>query len=353
MIADASTAPAARAAIAGVTRRDLLIAAAGLMLAGCATDRSAGGTTATPPAARTLEHKYGTTEVSGNPERVVTVGLTEQDYVLALGVAPVGVREWFGEQPGALWPWARERLGDAPLPDVLPVDPLNYEQIAALEPDLILGINSGLTDQEYRTLSGIAPTVAQPNGYADFGAPWQEITRSVGDALGRADQAQELIPGIEARFEQARADHPQFDGATGLLAAIVEDGSYYIYAEGPAPRFLTDLGLQLPPAAAELFSGEDRPPVPISTEQLGILEADVLVLGLYGADRDTVAADPLYQQLTVARTGRDILLPQTSLANGALTFGSVLSLPVALDELLPRIAAAIDGDPATPVAPVP
>ncbi len=61
------------------------------------------------------------------------MGLTEQDYLLALGVAPVGVREWFGEYPGALWPWAREALRDEPLPEVLPVDELNFEQISTLD----------------------------------------------------------------------------------------------------------------------------------------------------------------------------------------------------------------------------
>lgn len=94
------------------------------MLAGCAG--SAAPTDPTAPAGdtRTITH--------GTPQRVGTIGLTEQDYVLALGVVPVGVLEWFGEQPGALWPWAARAAGDAPTPEVLPVLELNYQQIAAL-----------------------------------------------------------------------------------------------------------------------------------------------------------------------------------------------------------------------------
>lgn len=333
-----------------LTRRGFLVGgAATLLLAGCSGGEE-GGEEAFGRM-RTIGHKYGTTEISETPERIVTVGLTEQDYVLALGVTPVGAREWFGGYPGALWPWAREEIGDDPMPEVLPVEDLNFEQIAALGTDLILGVNSGLTEQEYETLSEIAPTVAQANGYADFGAPWQEITRTVGRALGREEQAEGLIPAIEARFEQARAEHPEFEGATGLLAAIVNDGSFYIYAEGPAPRFLISLGLELPPAAAELFTGDDRAPVQISRERLDVLEADVLVLGLYGADKARLADDPIYQALDVAREGRDILLPELSLANGALSFGSVSSLPIALDEMAPRLAAAIDGNPETEVSP--
>ena len=61
----------------------------------------------------TIEHAFGTTEVPSAPERIVTVGLTEQDSVLALGMTPVGVTEWYGEQPYATWPWAQDELGDA------------------------------------------------------------------------------------------------------------------------------------------------------------------------------------------------------------------------------------------------
>jgi iron-siderophore transport system substrate-binding protein len=58
----------------------------------------------------TIEHKYGTTEIAEPPERVVTVGLTDQDAVLALGVVPVGTTEWYGEHPSAIWPWAQDEL---------------------------------------------------------------------------------------------------------------------------------------------------------------------------------------------------------------------------------------------------
>lgn len=317
----------------------------GAVLAGCA-----GGTAPTAPAgdARTITHKLGTTEITGTPQRVVTIGLTEQDYALALGVVPVGVREWFGEQPGALWPWATGAAGGAATPEVLPVLELSYEQIAALAPDLILGVNYTMTPDEYATLTAIAPTVGPPTEYADYGAPWQTINEVVGTALGRSAEAAALVAPIEQQFADLRSTIPA--GRTALLAALLEDGTYYIYAEGPAPSFLRDIGLALPPAAEALFTGENRPPVALSPEQLGVLEADVLVLGLYGADAATgVVTDPVFQNLRVAQEGRAVLLPEVSETNGALSFGSVLSLPVTLQEMTPRLTAALDGDPATAV----
>src|SRR4051794_23558711 len=70
----------------------------------------------------TIKNKYGDTVVERAPKRVVTVGLVEQDALLALGVVPVATTEWFGEKPGALFPWAKARLGDhdnAAVPQVL------------------------------------------------------------------------------------------------------------------------------------------------------------------------------------------------------------------------------------------
>lgn len=337
-----------------LTRRHLLGGAGTVLLAtACGPAREpASGPGSSRGFPVTIRHKYGSTEVPAEPRRVVTVGLTEQDYVLALGIAPVAAREWFGDQPGALWPWAREALGRRPVPTTLARSRLDLEQIAALAPDLVIGMNSGLTRQEYDTLSRLAPTLAQPGEHSDYGVPWQELTRTIGRATGRAKRADGLVRDIERRFERARAEHPEFHGATGLLATSIE-GSVHAYAAGPAPRFLRSLGFGLPPAAAELFPDEnDRDPVQLSLERLRALEADALLLGIYGSEATSITGNPLYQRLDVAREGRDIVLPKMSRINGALSFGSALSLPTALDEVVPRLARAVDGDPATEPAPV-
>ncbi|WP_245646263.1 ABC transporter substrate-binding protein [Nocardiopsis trehalosi] len=338
-------------AVERVSRRSVLLGAGGvaaLAAVGCGPAQE--GPAAEGPA-RTVAHRYGETEVSGSPSRVVTVGLTEQDYVLALGVAPVGVREWFGGHEGALWPWAREALGGEAVPEVLPVDALNYEQVAALEPDLILGVNSGLTREEYDLLAAIAPTIAQPDEYADFGAPWQEVMRVVGVALGREDDAEAIVADIEERFERVRADHPEFAESTALLASSIE-GEAFAYAEGPAPGFLVQLGFELPEDAAALFTDANRAPQQVSLEEVEVLQADVLLMGVYGADGSGVLEEGVFTALDVSREGRVLAMPEMSRLNGALSFGSVLSLPYALEEMEPRLVALLDGDPETEADPV-
>ena len=76
-----------------------------------------------------------------------------------------------------------------------------------------------------------------------------------------------------------------------------------------------------------------------------LLEADVLVLGLNGGAA-AVLGDPVFANLDIARPGRVIMLPEVSRTAAAMTFGSALNLQAALTETVPRLAAALDGDPA-------
>jgi iron complex transport system substrate-binding protein len=173
--------------------------------------------------------------------------------VLALGVTPVAVREWFEERPYATWVWAQDELGDAE-PEVLSSTELNFERITALEPDLILGVTSGITRDEYETLSEIAPTVGQSGAYVDYGVPWQEeATRTTGRALGRERRAEEDVSEVEGRFQETRAEHQEFENATGVVALYGENGSFSAYGpEDTRGRFMSALGFELPDEIAEL-----------------------------------------------------------------------------------------------------
>lgn len=100
-----------------IHRRDILIGAgAALFLAACGGDAQPD---AAPPAAPvdggafpvTVEHRYGSTTIPSESQRVVTVGLVDHDAVLALGTVPVGITayEVSTEQRHGVWPWAHDR----------------------------------------------------------------------------------------------------------------------------------------------------------------------------------------------------------------------------------------------------
>ena len=337
-------------------RRGALAAAAGLtlLLAGCAstddTTPSASGSSAAAGAFPvTVDHKFGRTTIESEPRRIVVVGLVEQDALLSVGVVPVATTEWFGKQPGAIWPWATGRLGGAAEPAVLTnTDGIQFEKVAALRPDLILGLYSGLTDQDYRTLSKIAPTIAQPPGTVDYGASWQDVTRTVGKAVGRSARADQVVGEVQAKIAAVRAAHPEFAGRTALMATTYQ--GYYVYGPQDARgRLLTDLGFRLPDGLAAV-TGKDFG-ANLSKERTDLLDTDVLIWLVtdYAKDRAKIQADPLYAKLKVKGGGRDIFLEDGELEGAATSFVTVLSLPFLLDKLGPQLAAAVDGDPATAV----
>jgi iron complex transport system substrate-binding protein len=121
----------------------------------------------------TVTHLFGETVIKQPPKRVVSAGYTEQDDLLAVGVVPVAVTNWFGDQPFAVWPWAQPKLGGAQ-PVVLNLDNgIPVDQIAGLKPDLIVAVNAGLDADTYQKLTAIAPTIAQSDGDAFF-EPWKD-----------------------------------------------------------------------------------------------------------------------------------------------------------------------------------
>lgn len=294
----------------------------------------------------TIEHKFGRTEIAKRPDRIVTVGLTDHDALLALGVAPVGVTEWFGKQPYATWPWAQGLLGSAQ-PEILgDSSTIAFEKIAALKPDVILALFSGITQEDYALLTKIAPTVAQPGNVVDYGIPWQELTRTVGRVVGKLAQADTLIADVEARMAKVRSEHPEFAGASSVVATPYE-GIYIYGREDVRGRFLSSLGFKLPEGIEAItgteFGGN------LSMERADLLDVDVIIW-LDPKESSGPLGGPVYQGLKVHTEGREVFLDSYNDPLGAATsFVSVLSLPFLLDGLTPQLAAAIDGDPSTVV----
>ncbi|GII57152.1 ABC transporter substrate-binding protein [Planotetraspora thailandica] len=314
---------------------------------GPATPGSPSGSSAFPV---TIPNKFGETTITAEPQRIVTVGLTDQDAVLALGKVPVATTEWIGKYKGAIGPWAAGKLGGASVPTVLTDTGTGpqVEKIAALRPDLILALYSGLTKEQYQLLSKIAPVVAQPSQHADYGIPWQEQTETIGKALGKSSQAAELVAGVEARFSAAKAEHPAFAGASAVMATPYE-GIFVYGGQDNRSRVLTSLGFTLP-AGLDAVVGDEFG-ANISKERTDLLDTDAIVwiVSDPATDEAKLHAEKLYGDLNVVKQGREVYVKETGDYGNAVSFVSVLSLPYTLDRLVPQLAAAVDGDPATPV----
>lgn len=287
----------------------------------------------------TIGHKYGSTEITARPTRVVAVGLTDQEPLLALGVKPVGVVDWFEERPFGSWPWSKDLWAGVEPEIVGERGELNFEKIAGLRPDLILAVYSDLTQEQYDTLSKIAPTVAQSPDHDDFATPWKEMTRTVGQAVGLEGRADELIAAIDQKFAAARKANPDFEGKTAAVVDPYEPGKYAVFAPtDPRSVFLGEIGFKVPEEIGTLAGSEFA--AEIGSERLDLVDVDRLLFVTSAPDAEaTVNADPVYSRLAVAREGRALFVPyETPPVGTALTFNTVLSIPYALDQLVPLIA---------------
>jgi iron-siderophore transport system substrate-binding protein len=322
----------------------LLVLVAALVMTACGrsdTATPAGAPSGEAPAPGfpvTITHALGSTTINSEPKRVVTIGWSDQDPVLALGVTPVGTTEWFNEQPGAIFPWARAAAGDTKPEIIATAGEINYEKVAAVQPDLILALYEGLDQTKYDTLSRIAPTVAHSPDFDPFGATWQDMTLTTGRALGREQQAKDLITDVEARFAKIRAEHPEWAEQTMLVMATVSEGSYQVFSpQDPKARFFADLGFETTPP---WISGRVQDNLAtVSAEEFKLLDVDRLA---WTSDPDTLAQledDPIYNRLDVVRDGRVSYLDYTELPfpGAAISFNSVLSIPYALDLVVPEL----------------
>jgi iron complex transport system substrate-binding protein len=337
-------------------RGGALLLALALLAGACSSGDDAGGSAADTTAGAgaggpeegafpvTVEHRYGETTIEGPAQRVVSVGFTDQDPLLALGVVPVGILDWYGDQPYGVWPWAQDLLGDA-RPEALASDTINFEAIAALRPDLIIGVSSGMTQEQYDRLSQIAPTVAQSARYPDYQGPWQEQTRTIGRAVGKPTLAEELVAEVEGDIAAAAAAHPELEGVEATMSFVLDEDEIGAYASGDSrSRLLTDLGMVIPARIDELAG--DQFYASFSVEQMQLLDNDLIVwVTSEPAIIDQIKANGLRQQLRAVQEGREVFL--TVEQAGAASFSSVLSLPYLLETFVPELAAAVDGDPAT------
>jgi iron complex transport system substrate-binding protein len=280
----------------------------------------------------TVKHIFGETKIPAPPKRVVSAGFTEQDDLLAVGVVPIAVTDWFGSEPFGVWPWAQPKLGGA-RPVVLNLnDGIQVDQIASLKPDLIVATNAGLDQDTYNKLSAIAPTIAQSGADAFF-EPWKDQATAIGQAVFKADDMAKLIAGVDEKFAGVGKNNPQFAGKKVLLlgGTYFED-SVRITTPGWRTDFLTNMGFTIPDAGGDLVPRE---------KMASLLDsADVLIWTTESDDeRAALLADPIVAKLRTTVQNRNVFTSK-DLA-GAIAFASTLSYPVVADQLPPLIAKAL------------
>jgi iron complex transport system substrate-binding protein len=334
------------------TLRTLLAAPAALVLAAAlaacgGTDTPEAGTTDAGDGgafeAVTIEHAFGSAEITEQPQRVVTWGWGSTDAVIALGVVPVGIPKLvYGADEEGYMPWTKDALEEAggEAPTLLADEGAPpFEAIDELEPDLILAQYSGITEADYDKLSQIAPTVAYPD--EPWATPWREVVTTTGEALGLSAEADELLEGIEAEVAEAAAAHPQFEGRT-IAAVALDPTTYYVYtAADPRVEFLEDLGFTVAPSVSELDTGEATFYYTLSGELVDQLTSDVLLS--YSATEDDVQRQqdaPELQTMPQFQSGAVAYVVGESVIS-SVSPPTALSLTWGLDEFVSALDEAV------------
>lgn len=292
----------------------------------------------------TIEHAFGKTPIESEPTRVATLGWTDQDHVLALGVVPVGATKltWGGNDAGSS-DWF-----DAELEELGGEAPVRYDdadgapvaEVAKLAPDLILATNSGLTEKEYDKLSEIAPVVAYPE--APWVTPWRDSFEMVAKALGRTELAEELLEETEAEIAAAQEEFGQLQGTSFLFASVdpTDLSQVGLYGrEDPRVRILEDFGLEVSDVVDDVVD-EGQFYGMISSEKASTLTADLLVT--YAETPDDVAAlrkHPLVGRIPALEAGH-VHAEVDKHVGLAVTNPSPLSIPFVVEQFLPSLADA-------------
>jgi iron complex transport system substrate-binding protein len=322
-----------------------LLVAALLVTAGCgdsgsSDEASAPAKTTASSFPVTVEQKLGPVTIDAEPKRVVALDFPSADAVIALGVVPVGMYD-VSYVKGGVQEWTKTALGTKPVPKLIATDAgFPMEKIAALRPDVIVATNTyPLISESWKELNRIAPVVGHVQGPGVD--TWQQGVRQVAKALGRQERGEEVVTATERVVSEAARQHPEFaDKKINFFNYVAGDGLYVISDEDDVSiKFLTGLGFAgLPPATTRMRSQDGR--APVSPERYDLLDADLIL----GTSPDPKALDALADQklfAAVPAVRRGAYVPMGIGPATAMAFPSVLSVPYAVQKLVPQLAAGV------------
>ena len=339
-----------------VSRKSFILGTASLstttLLAACGRSKSASSITSGKTIS--IKHVYGTTEVPADATKVATVAWANQDVLLALGIMPLGFSKqtWGVTDGSGMLPWTKEKVDEltangAAQPKLFDDDggvKINPQAVNATKPEVILAVYSGMSKEEYETLSKIAPTVAYPK--VAWGTPWRETIAINATAVGKKTEGDTLVADLEKQVADAVAKHPQIKGKAAAFCYTAEGDAtkfgYYTTAD-PRTAFLSDLGMKVP-ASVEKASKENASAfnVDISTENADSLN-DFDLIVMYGTESDLAAmqANSLLSQVRAIKNGAVAFVGNND-PQAASTNPGPLSIPWGIENYVKLIAVAAD-----------
>ncbi|MFJ9892188.1 ABC transporter substrate-binding protein [Streptomyces sp. NPDC091280] len=248
---------------------------------------------------RTVTHFEGTTTIEATPTKIAVLSTGQLDDLLSLGTVPaVTTRaENAGLVPDYLakaFPSDRSKL--AAMTDAGTRTAPNLETLAAAKPDLIL-VNDSLGDL-YPKLSKIAPTVVT----AGNGINWKRDLLLVGDAIGKGEQARELLDGI---VEDAHEKGEALSKTSVSMLRFTPGRTRMFGVSSFTGSIAVDMGLDRPKSQQFKAISQD-----IGAESIDSADGDWIFYSVQGdagkTDAASVLAGPLWKSMKAVGAGHAV-----------------------------------------------
>lgn len=296
----------------------------------------------------TIKHALGEAVLESKPERIVTIQWANHDIALALGVVPVGFSAAnFGVQDDSgLLPWTKEKLDELGVTDpnvFQDTDGLDFEAISDANPDVILAAYSGITPEDYETLTQIAPVVAYPS--SPWTTTWREQVELNAAGMGMKEEGEQLIKDTENLITEKLKAYPQIQGKKVVWVNFSAKDLSQLHIYTPVDSrvaFLEELGLSAPESISSLITDPKSYSLNLSAENVeALFDADIIVG--YGDEElyNTIKADPLLGKIPAIERGSVAFITSDTPLVAAGT-PNPLSIAYTIDEYLELIGGAID-----------
>lgn len=290
----------------------------------------------------TIKHGLGETVIPAAPQRIVTLGWSSTDAAIALGTVPVGFPSFrsagFDKD---IVPWVEEGIAKAggAAPEVFDdTAGAPIEKIAALKPDLILAVYSGITADEYKLLSQIAPVVPYPE--QPWTATWQQVISISGEAMGKSAEAAALVAELEQFIKDEAGKHPELVGISAVTMIDYNGAAAIHSADDARAKLLALAGLTIP-AKPEAAGANEGFWYPLSYENFDQIPADVLI-GFFNSPElaDEFFARPYIDAAPQVKSGAYVKMDDRIL-NMSVISSSALSIQWGIPRYFEKIAEAV------------
>ncbi|WP_210404123.1 iron-siderophore ABC transporter substrate-binding protein [Chroococcidiopsis sp. TS-821] len=274
-----------------------------------------------------VQHIAGETCVPRQPKRVVALDSVTLEYLLSLGIRPIGaVSDNFA------FSWRQDVAG---IINIGSTGEPSLEKILSLQPDLIVGLDFYQTI--YPQSSQIAPTLLYE---FEHSGKWKAVFLDFAQKLQKVDTAKQVMNDYHSRLEQFQQQMGERLKSTEVSVVRIYPDRIHLYLKDSfAGIILQDAGLSRPPAQAiaadEAQKGFGNPiQTSISRELFHQADGDVMFVW---TGENTVEAnqqaqqklaqlksDPLWQNLEVVQQNQIYQVPNYWIGSGPIAANLVI-----------------------------